>query len=287
MVKRALLIACVLMAAGAGAASAQTDPAPQASTSPTQRLRLRDGSVLFGAVIVSDADHLLFRTISGAEFRVERSDIVSIEDARGEVVDGEFRPRDPNATRLLFAPTGRSLKRGDGYFGVFGLSMPFLQMGVTDRISIGGGTPLIFGFDEGSRPFWVTPKVQLVNRAKVQAAAGVMHIVAPEVGSLGIAYGVVTTGTPDAALTVGVGAGYRRYEGDNETAAIVMIGGERGLRSNIKFITENYVWNGGDGIVSAALRFYGDRLSADVGLFSPIGMDEWFVLPMINVVWTF
>lgn len=126
-----------------------------------------------------------------------------------------------------------------------------------------------------------------MNRARIQAAAGVMHIVAPGLGSLGIAYGVVTTSKPDASVTVGVGTGYRRHEGENAATAIVMVGGDRRLRKGIKFVTENYIWSGGDGILSGGLRFYGDRLSADVALFAPIGSSELYLLPLVNVVWTF
>lgn len=253
----------------------------------TQRVLLRDGSVLFGTVAVAAEDHIVFRTVSGTEVRIARDAIVSIERARGDVVAGEFQPSDPNATRLLFAPTGRALRRGDGYVGVYEIYLPFVQVGITDRISIGGGTPFFFGFAESERPFWLTPKVQIVNRARIQAAAGVMHIVAPGLGSLGIAYGVVTAGKPDASVTVGVGTGYRRHEGDNAATAIVMVGGDRRLRRGIKWVTENYIWSGGDGILSSGLRFYGERLSADVALFMPIGSSEPLLLPLVNVVWTF
>jgi hypothetical protein len=281
MIRRAVLIAGVVLLVVSGSLEAAQEP------SMTQRVLLRDGSVLFGTVAVAAEDHVVFRTISGTEVRIARDAIVSIEQARGEVVAGEFQPSDPNATRLLFAPTGRALKRGEGYVGVYEIYVPFVQVGLTDRISIGGGTPFFFGMGESERPFWLTPKVQIVNRSRIQAAAGVMHIVAPELGSLGIAYGVVTTGRPDASLTVGVGAGYRRHEGDNDTTGIVMIGGERRLRGGIKWVTENYIWSGGDGILSGGLRFYGERLSADVALFAPLGISEFILLPLVNVVWTF
>jgi hypothetical protein len=284
MLRRASILVCVALLAASSLAEAGQEPPV------TQEVRLRDGSVLFGTIEVYADDHVVFRTIGGAEVRIARDAIVSIVPARGDVVDGEFQRADPNTTRLLFAPTGRALERGDGYFGVYYFTMPFVQVGVTDRISIGGGTPLMFGFDESKRPFWVTPKVQLLNRGRVQAAAGVMHIVAPELGSLGIAYGVVTTGRPDASLSVGVGAGYRRHEGNNDATAILMVGGERRVRSGIKWVTENYLWTGGDGILSAGIRFYGERLSADVALFAPIGMDSLeglIVLPFVNVVWRF
>ena len=207
--------------------------------------------------------------------------------AEGEIVAGEYQPRDPNATRLLFAPTGRSLERGDGYIGVVEVSMPFVQVGITDRFSIGGGTPLVFGFDESQRPFWITPKFQFVDRPRVKAAAGVMHIVAPEVGSIGIGYGVVTVGRPDRAVTIGTGVGYRNHDGDGGATAIVMLGGERTVHRGIKLITENYVWSGGDGVVSGALRFFGDRLSADLGVAIPIGIEALVAVPIVNFVWTF
>lgn len=281
MVRRAVLTACVVLLTASGSLAAGQE------SSGTLQVHLRDGSVLFGTVVVSADDHIVFRTISGAEMRIARDAIVSIEEAKGDIVAGEFQRADPNRTRLLFAPTGRALKRGDGYFGVYYFSMPFVQVGVTDRISVGGGTPLFFGFDESQRPFWLTPKVQIVNRERVQAAAGIMHIVAPEVGSVGIAYGVVTAGKPAASVTVGVGSGYRRYEGDTDTTAIFMIGGERRVRSGIKWITENYIWSGGGGIVSGGLRFYGERLSADIALFTPLGSPDFYLFPFVNVVWTF
>jgi hypothetical protein len=66
-----------------------------------------------------------------------------------------------------------------------------------------------------------------------------------------------------------------------------MVGAERTLRRGVKFITENYVWSGGDGIVSGAIRFYGDRLSADLGFAVPVGMGELFAFPVVNFVWAF
>jgi hypothetical protein len=281
MVRRAAIIACLVLLAATGRLEAGQEP------SVTQEVRLLDGSVLFGTVEVSGDDHIVFRTVSGTEVRIAREAIASIAPARGDIVTGEFQRADPHTSRLLFAPTGRAVKRGDGYFGLFGLFMPFVQVGVTDRISMGGGTPLMFGFDESERPFWLTPKVQIVNRQRVQAAAGVMHIVAPGLGSLGIAYGVVTAGKTDTSVTVGVGSGYRRHEGAGATTAILMVGAETRAGRGVKWITENYIWTGGDGILSGGLRLYGERLSADIALFVPIGVPDLIVLPLVNVVWTF
>jgi hypothetical protein len=72
---------------------------------------------------------------------------------------------DPNTSRLFFAPTGRALKRGEAYVSVFEGLLPSIQIGVTDLFSIGGGTPII-PFEGASRPFWITPKLQVLNTAK-------------------------------------------------------------------------------------------------------------------------
>ena len=88
---------------------------------------------------------------------------------------GEFRPTDSNATRLLFSPTGRSLRKGEGYVGVYEFLLPFVQVGITDRFSMGAGTPLVFFGDESSPPVWLTPKYQFYKDSKNSAAIGVMH----------------------------------------------------------------------------------------------------------------
>lgn len=194
---------------------------------------------------------------------------------------------DANSTRLFFGPTGRSLGAGEGYIGVYQVLLPFVQVGVTDRVTLGGGTPLFFG--GGSRhPFWVTPKVQVFRGPGAEVAAGVMHFfnVSDEGGGQGIAYAVGTFGTPDRAITVGAGWAYSRFDEQDDNAAVGMVGGEYRVGSRIKVITENYVFDGG-GIVCAGVRFLGDHLSADFGLASPVGMGETFVFPMVNFVWRF
>jgi hypothetical protein len=52
-------------------------------------------------------------------------------------------------------------------------------------------------------------------------------------------------------------------------------------------MTENYVWQSGDGVVSGGVRFLGDHVSADVGLAFPIGTGEFFAFPVVNFVYVF
>ena len=111
----------------------------------TQELVLKDGTRAYGRVVRVADDVLTFRTASGAAIEVSTADVVALRPVVGEMRHGEFWRADPNATRLFFAPTGRALRKGEGYFGVYEIVLPFVQAGITDRISSGAGTPLIFG----------------------------------------------------------------------------------------------------------------------------------------------
>ena len=142
---------------------------------------------MFGHVESEEADAVQFRSVAGVVLVVPRAQIADLRVVEGRVFAGEFLPADSHNTRLLFAPTGRSLKKGEGYFGVYELVLPFVQVGVTDRLSIGGGTPLTFGGGGGERPFWFTPKLQLVGRERMQIATGVIHFTWDKFGA-GIAY---------------------------------------------------------------------------------------------------
>ena len=202
------------------------------------QLVLRDGSRLVGTIVKEDDEQVVLRNESGTIVAARREDIASLKEITGEVVDGRFVPRDPNATRLFFGPTGRSLARGQTYLGVYEFLMPFVQVGITDRFSIGGGTPLVFGFNESERPFWVTPKLQLVNRARTQVAVGTFHVFNTGGDGGGIAYAVGTHGGGSSSFTIG---GRRHATGTAAATGVLMVGGEQQVRHNLKLITENYL----------------------------------------------
>lgn len=248
-----------------------------------QELLLRDGSTLFGRV-VSTGDPFRFELISGQilEFRV--ADVRRLGVRAGRVVDGRFWRSDPNQTRLFFGPTGRSLKAGDGYLSVFELFFPILALGVSDRITIAGGTPLLFG-DFGSQPFWFAPKVGILETERMAVAAGVLAFFTTEsTESVGVLYGVASFGSSDQGAHVGVGYGYDR--GGLASSPAVMLGGEIRVGQVVKLLTENYVLPSEGGILSAGIRFFGERLSADLGLATPVGTgDNFFAFPVVNFVW--
>lgn len=290
-----LVIIAMLFAAPAASTGQVTPVAVEIpAAGVTQDLLLKDGTRLIGRVeSIGDAG-FTFRTLSGLEMKLNTASVQSLRVFTGRIVKGEVWESDPNTTRLFFGPTGRSLKRGEAYFGVYEVFMPFVQVGVTDRISIGGGTPLVFGDIE--RPFWITPKVQLFSNARTSASVGVIQFF--NFDNAGIAYGVVTHGGEDGAVTIGGGYAYareERYAGEpyppdpyrDETDAhgspVLMIGAERRMSKRTKFVTENYFFQRG-GITSLGVRFFGEKLSADFAMMIPLNTEDFYAFPMINIV---
>jgi hypothetical protein len=260
---------------------------PDDSSSPRLRtvteLVMTDGSRAYGTVEQETDRDIVFRTTVGAVLTAPRDRILSMRPVAGRMIRGEFRREDPNNTRLLFGPTGRSLKRGETYLGVYEVLMPFVQVGITDRISIGGGTPLIFNVEDWDRLYWVTPKVQLLSRNGTHIAAGLFHGFSGNERA-GIAYGVVTREVGSGAFTAGAGIG---YNSGGERGALMMIGGEAAVRRNVKWVTENYVWES-TVVSSGGFRFFGERLSADLALgFVINGGSPVVPFPVVNFVYRF
>lgn len=288
----ALLLAMAL-APGGGAAQAIGGVCPDqrpwtlavGGEAETQEITLVGGARYTGRVL-DVADPVRFELMSADVLEIAHERIACLRVIPGTRVDGEFWHEDPNTTRLFFGPTGRSLGRGEGYFSVVEILMPFLSFGITDRFTVSGGTPLIFT-SEGPQVIWLAPKLQVIRTGPFDASIGVLGFLTREVVDTGILYAVGTWGrTPDRALTLGVGWGYDTDVGIHDTPAL-MVGGEARMTRGTKFITENYFFPAGDfAIISAGPRFFGEKLTADLGLAMPIMEDaELFVFPLINFAW--
>lgn len=278
-----------LLAAGtATPALAQAVPAVIAVTDTVMEIRLNEGSILFGRMVAIDGDRVTIELESGARIDVNRSQIVSVRRTSSRMVRGERWEEDPNATRLFFGPTGRSLGRGTGYFAVYELVMPFLSYGITDRVSISGGTPVIP--DLTGELFYLAPKVTVFSGPGVDLAAGaIAFALASEDESLGLLYGVGTFGSTDNAVTVGLGVPFAVGDEDGiADRAVMMLGFESRATRRTKFIGESYFVPGlSGGLVALGLRFFGERLSADAGVGFVVGDDWGCCVPVVNFVYVF
>jgi hypothetical protein len=255
------------------------------ATQEIQRLTLIDGSTLYGSVESIADDSITFRTLADAVLTISRSNIRDLRVVSGHLVHGELRPRDPQQTRLFFGPTAKSLEHGEAYAGLYYFHVPFFQVGLTDRFSIGGGSPILLTLLTGEFGVWITPKLQVVSGDSMQMAIGAISTISdgPDVSLL---YGVSTVGGPDRSVSIGVGYGYHGANG-----IVVMAGAEARTSRRVKWMTENWFTPDGKGVFGGGFRLLGERFSADVGLMLVLDRDEPHMsalpLPVFGVAWHF
>jgi hypothetical protein len=205
-------------------------------------------------------------------------------------------PSDPNYSRLMFAPTGRPLRQGDGYFSDHELVFPGFSYGLTDNVSVSGGVSTIPGLGLSQQLVYFSPKVgfELSDRAAVSIGALAAGVGGDnDLGTFGIAFAVGTFGSRDHSLTAGLGLARELGDRFADTEPILMVGGQTRLSRSIALVSENWLVLDGEVPLSEqpfglALRFFNGRLSADVGVVI-VGelIDDGYPLPWVSFTYHF
>jgi hypothetical protein len=201
--------------------------------------------------------------------------------------DGVLWPENPHATRLLFAPTAIPLRRGEGYFADFWIFFASAATGVTDRFTLGAGMSLFPSDNFADNIFYALPKYTVVSQPKLKVALGALMASVPwdsnddgsrRRQSLGILYGVATTGSRESNLTLGAGWGY--VGGTLADKPVITLGGQHRATKRIALISENWFvpFDGNDvgGFVSYGVRMLGEKIAVDLALGSPVGAEEFY-----------
>ena len=251
-----------------------------------QIISVEDGSSFIGRIIEIGEEELKFKTKYGvltfSIFEITELKLVS-ED---QLKDGKYWFPNPNCSRLFFAPTGRMLKQGEGYFADYFIFFPTVTFGVTNNITLGGGFSILPGADLDEQIFLFTPKVGIKTSKKMDLAIGALLVSLPEDSSTaGILYGVSTFGSLDKSVTVGLGYGY--FDDELADKPIIVLGGELRTSRNISLVTENWLVPEKDiPVLSFGLRFFGEKISADFALIFPFEK-ELYIFPYIDFVYKF
>lgn len=257
-----------------------------------QIIRTADGSTVVGRISESAADTVVFVTDLGA-LHIPVNRIVSIRAiSENDIRNGRYWFPSPNATRLFFAPTGRMLKRGEGYFADYYIFFPSFNYGVSDRLSLGGGLSILPSGSMKNQIYFFTPKIGLMRSEKVNVAAGALVIKLPHdvldesLPLLSVLYGVGTYGSSDRSVTVGMGYGFAdRKVGDRP---VFVLGGEYRMIRKISLVTENWIIPGAEDMLSSlGVRFFGEDLSADLALLRAVGKNSSPGIPYVDFVYHF
>lgn len=261
----------------------------------TQIITLNDGSKLMGRITAIEGDKITFSSQIG-EMTIQKSQIAEIKEiANSSMRGGKYWFPNPNKTRLYFSPTGRIPEKGSGYFSDLLLFFPSIYYGISDNFSIGGGISLFPGVDFDKQLLYLFPQVGFKAGERLSVSGSVFILRIPQFDEdltdqpkvAGILFGMATYGTDDASITFGLGDGY--VDNDFAKKPAAMIGGEWRFARRLSFVSENWIFPDIDQpIISYGIRFFGENLSADLGLFTPGGKDAIVPgIPMVGFSWNF
>ncbi len=259
-------------------------------------ISLQDGSTLKGSIISKDETTTTILTIGGLEIKVPNNLISAIVELRGIVQNGSFLRFDPNYSRLIFGPTGRPLRQGEGYFADYYVFFPSFSYGFTDNFTFMAGMSILPGADLSEQIVYLAPKIGIWAAEDLAFSAGVLYISIFDEGGAGVAFTSATFGEQDKSFTAGLGLGYlKREDGSFEFAEypIIMLGGNIRVSNSIAFVGESWLILGNNVSMSEqpfafALRIFGDNLAADVGVIL-VGeaLEDGVVIPWLSIVYNF
>lgn len=285
---------------------AQEEPQSQeAAPGVVVTVALKDGTSLVGRIVEQDAISLTVLTLGGLNVQVPRPSVVSVTEAPpSQRVDRRFSRSDPNDSRLMFAPTARPLRKGSGSFSDHYVLFPGVSYGVTAQLSLSGGVSVAPGVSVSEQLFYGSAKIGVEVKKDLALAGGVAYAGGGGDGdAAAIAFAVATLGRPSKSVTAGVGfGGSRNSEYDFRTNShrdewkwrdkpVLMVGGSVQLSNSLALLTENWFILGNklsEQPLGVAIRFFGGRISADVGLIL-VGevIEEGFPIPWLSFSYHF
>lgn len=226
----------------------------------TMVVKMIGGEEYTGEILSQDSNYIILQSKNG-ELKLLKTKIQSMQESS---YSGDFEFENPNMTRYLFGPSAIPLKKGKGYYQNVLVTFNFVNYGLTDNISIGGGFEFISTIS--GEPIWfLTPKVSHSLNEKNHIGVGVFTAGLSTYGYGTLMYGVYTRGTGEANITIG--AGYGLFDGDISNSPILTFSGFKRLTNGLALTSENYIGtstsSGYFGI--HGIRFISRRNSFDIG----------------------
>ena len=299
---RLLVLAAAVLVPGVGSAN----EAP-----PVVTITLKDGGTLVGTIVGEDEGSVTLRTASGVELKLPREAIGAREVRDAERPPAASRPGDPNESRLMFAPTGRPLGKGNGYFSDHYVLFPGFAYGLTKNLCLAGGVSVIPGLGLSEQLLYVSASSAWKLGDQASLALGGLYAAGPDedIGAGAALFGITTFGPSDRSLSLGVGwvaTREEQYDYDRSgafvgthdewrfrDAPVLMLGGSLRVARNLSLVSESWLFLGKDFDLSQqpfglSLRFFSGRISADVGVVLVADvLDEGFPVPWLSFSYHF
>ena len=266
----------------------------------------RDGTTIIGTFEREEHGNIYIKDLEGKETYLPRVMVAQTHEVTDDnLKDGEYWFPNLHDTRYFFSPSAFGLEKGEGYFGHSYWMLWQAQYGITDELSIGGGTTF-WGF-----PATLNAKYSFNINKDFNYAMGWFWVgdlfghTGGEMGSLlNMPYMVVTKGSKENNFTLGAAYNFATpFEDwrDNEIEAskrlVLNMGATFRASRRFAFVFEGWMLNafgeepevmGGPGI-----RYFRkiNRVTArngagaktwDFQLMHFPEMEEPFLLPMVG-----
>lgn len=213
----------------------------------------------------------------------------------------EIQFANPHPTRYFFGPSAIPLKKGERYYQNAYVLANSVQYGVSDHFSMGGGAVIPFAF-------FITPKWGWQVASKWHVGTGMLaatSFIKDMNFGVAVAYGSATYGTKEHNITLNAGWGSVKQQDQDYQYAwrgarrpMFTISGMTRISNRVMLVTENWLFSLREydfvnetyqmrnrGILTAGLRFMGEKNSFDFGILVPSG--ESIGIPYIDYVFKF
>jgi hypothetical protein len=252
------------------------------------QVELKDGTVFSGIVVGETATRIVLVSSRFGQVIIPSAEVHEI--ARQESTrPGGFVSlvKDPNQTRAFLMPTATTPPPGTGYIADYELIFFTAAVGVTDWLMVNGGTLLlpvpvedmIFDYGVKARLFEIPDKFAVA--AGIQMLGGGLF---EDVS--GIGYGIISIGNYDRKVNLAVGDAFSGSNGE----LLFGISGDARVSGSIKLVAELWILeNASWAPLVVGVRFFGNRLSGDIGLLYPIGesLGSPIGIPVVSLTYAF
>ena len=241
---------------------------PELVLGHTYRVETTQGTTFTGQLISMSLVEVEFDSPELGRITLLREQLRRVTDQNPALLGVAQRPSYfdiGNGNRLFNAPTGRTLRKGEGT--VLSTYLVFVggEYGITDNISIQASASLIPTVPLSEQLFVISPRFSVPLNEELYVGGGLIYanisIDGNTNGTAGIVYGAATYGGADTNLTLGVG--YAFAGGDLERLPIFQLGGQKRISRRTSLISENYIVaeQGANGLGLYGVKFHWPRTS--------------------------
>ncbi|MBC8081948.1 MAG: hypothetical protein H7Z21_01945 [Hymenobacter sp.] len=233
-------------------------------------VELRDGTEFDGELLARYRKHLELLVADSGLVVVERDSLTRFTShAPPRRLTTRFAVG--NGYRLVLAPTARNLRRGEAYLQQLDGIVLGTGYGFTDYFSVGVLFSALPPLPPSSQFLLVVPKLSVRLSEQWHVGGGLMYARVPKLDEefsairTGIGYGIVTYGSPDDNVSVGLGYAISKTGIDN--TPVLHYGAQKRISRGWALVSDNYLLiNSEPGTLGLfGARFAARRMSAGLG----------------------